>query len=609
MDEQAPESELYEAPFLSIPMTVTRDTTAADVDLVNVAAQIPASVADTRGVDYFFSVSDGTTTSWWPGTSYGDGYQPVAGVRVGFHHTRVVDPPHLVHAPVLSAPALQDLTISTQVTCATEACDVDLVYTSELSAGPQSYRTRRLARTASTPLANGLRLETHTVTVPAAEVTTRGLAYALLAHDGYTSDAVPGTTYWGAYVPLEGGPIGGVEAGLDGNAPFVNVAETGAIAMLPVRVLEPPHPVIAPFVPLADTALSITVASNCATDSCVATIRWRQTGRRWNEATMAGSGDMAMQFTATIPAHDLAPGGLDLRVDVDDGFVTSSTGIIPVLVEPLVVPAVMVPAADTTVHTEQGCAPEDNSSCTTATFGSDPDLLVRRDVTLVSNALVRFDLSDLPGGAQVTRASLTVPGAGGTGVQVAPAATAWDEATASFETLPPFASAPVSESSVVLPASGQRLEGLVDPLDVTDNVEVSGVGASVSASSTTLGVFTELAPSTAVFDLTTVAQAWVDDPTANFGVVLVPPSLDNMAVTVDSREGASPPVLDLSYALPLERPTATVVSPAGGARVFADMPAVVEVDGGTLGLLGPVSLYLDDELVGTDAAAPYEFHR
>ena len=38
---------------------------------------VPGTVADTRGIDYFFSISDGATTSWWPGTSSVDGYVPV----------------------------------------------------------------------------------------------------------------------------------------------------------------------------------------------------------------------------------------------------------------------------------------------------------------------------------------------------------------------------------------------------------------------------------------------------------------------------------------------------------------------------------------------------
>lgn len=607
-DEEAAEFELYEAPFLSASMTVTRDAGAADIDAITVRGEIPASVADTRGVDYFFSVSDGTTTSWWPGTSHGGGYAPTEGVRVGFHHTRVVDPPHLVHTPVGATAALEDLTVTTVLTCSTESCEVLMIYTTEPGLGPDSYQLQPLERTTTTDLGAGVRRESYATTISGDEITTRGFAYALVADDGYTGDALPGTTYWGAYAPTGGDPVGGVEAGVDGNQPFVNAAQTGSIAMLPVRVLEPPHPVVAPFAPVADSPMSVSAVSNCATDYCVATLYWRQVGRRWNQQAMAASGDVAVQYGATIPAHDMAPGGLDLRIDVDDGYVVTSTGVIPVPVEPIVIPAVKVPVADTTIHTEQACSPADNAGCTDAVFGEEPTLVVRREGTLVSNALIRYDLSDLPDGAVITRASLTVPGVSGGGVTVAALGEAWDEASTSFSGGPAPYGAPVSEDATLAPAFTQRIEGLAGSSSgASGNVE-SDSGVSVTVNSTSLALLDEVPATAAIFDLTQNAQTWVDTPEVNFGVALLPPPLDNATFTFDSREGASPPVLDLSYTLPAQRTYLTMSDPAAGQGVFGELAVTVDAHTGLVGLAGTVSLYLDDELIATDATQPYEFN-
>jgi len=47
-------------------------------DLETWKGDVPARIVDTRGVDYIFSVSDGKTTTWMPGTAY-QGYLPQDG--------------------------------------------------------------------------------------------------------------------------------------------------------------------------------------------------------------------------------------------------------------------------------------------------------------------------------------------------------------------------------------------------------------------------------------------------------------------------------------------------------------------------------------------------
>src|SRR6185436_12188243 len=74
------------AAFTTVPMAVTPGIGAQGTVVAAIHGEIPASAADTRGVDYFFSISDGATTTWWPGTSSVDGYVPLPGVRVGYEH-------------------------------------------------------------------------------------------------------------------------------------------------------------------------------------------------------------------------------------------------------------------------------------------------------------------------------------------------------------------------------------------------------------------------------------------------------------------------------------------------------------------------------------------
>ena len=339
------------APFNTAPMTVTVLSTAEDNRVIKVDGTIPGSYADTRGVDYFFSITDGTTTSWYPGTSQVDGYQPVDGTRVGYQHTRVLEPPHIFPAYVPATPALQDLTVEAAVTCATEHCDVTLHSTSKLDdellvATDAIFKTRTMTDTGVVTTTPAGRANIYRATIPAAEVTTRGVAYFIQARDGYTKAFSPGTFYAGAYVITDGTRFGcaAVNAGPaptgtgDGQLTIDLAGKVSGCATQlgahVVRVLEPPHTVHVPVVAAdAGQALPINAASNCSTPVCTATLHWRVGSGDWKTAVMSttrtGVGVLGVntvdQHTYTIPALDVTPEGLQYWISVADGYVTDST--------------------------------------------------------------------------------------------------------------------------------------------------------------------------------------------------------------------------------------------------------------------------------------------
>lgn len=236
----------------------------------------------------------------------------MAGTRVGYHHVRVLDPPHVNHVPVGAVPALQDLVIDASVTCATEHCDVTLRYQKNLWATteyPYAIPMTQVGPATSTPL--GM-LATYRATIPAADVTTTQLAYYIEAFDGYTRGLAPGTSYVGAYVPTD----------------------STRVQSFPVHVLEPAHVVhVPPGVATAGSDLTLTATSNCATPTCTATLHWRITGQLiWNDVPMASTrtsgglfGNDAMSYSAVIPAASVTTAGLEHWIEVEDGYVTERT--------------------------------------------------------------------------------------------------------------------------------------------------------------------------------------------------------------------------------------------------------------------------------------------
>lgn len=342
----------FAAPFDSAPMAVTPAGQAGGVTLASLAGQIPASYADTRGVDYFFSITDGATTTWWPGTSHIDGYVPVAGTQVGYHHTRITDPPHFAHTPKATAPALTDLVVETDLTCAA-SCQVTLAYATTPLAGTFSEVAMSLVGTPTATPA-GL-LGRYRGVIPAAKVTTAGLAYWMRASDGHTTAYQPGTSYWGAYVP-----VGGLR--------------TGAHV---VRVLEPPHLVHAP-VATAYHAKPITIEarSNCA-GTCTATLHWRTSGHAWRSAVMANEDGGATSpigklrlYLGDVPAADATTEGVDYWIEVGDGYAGDQTPTyhVTVLAPTAVLHAPVVAALPNVPLAIEAAVPCSTATCTVELF-------------------------------------------------------------------------------------------------------------------------------------------------------------------------------------------------------------------------------------------------
>lgn len=298
---------LSNAAFATTPMTVTVTASSGSGDAVTLHGVIPAANATTQGVDYFFSITDGATTAWWPGTSDVDGYVPVAGVRVLYQHVRVLDPPHIVHAPQPTTKHGQPTPVTATVTCAPASCPVTLYYRVVGAPAFSSTPMTQVGAATSTPLG---RQASFTGTVPGSSVNTRGLEYYIGAADGFTHAYWPGTSYWGAYATLDG----------------------ARVATHVVRVLEPPHLVHAP-IPTGYYAapIVVTAQSNCATGTCVATLQWRTTGQEWHDVVMASTrgpqtdiGEL-WTYTATIPGTYATTQGIDYRMSVTDSYVTDGT--------------------------------------------------------------------------------------------------------------------------------------------------------------------------------------------------------------------------------------------------------------------------------------------
>ena len=314
--------------FTTSPLTVVAGLAAGTVTLTGT---IPATATDTRGVDYFLSVTDTHTTSYYPGTSQVDGYAAVPGTQVGYVHVHVVEPVHLLPQPVPTAAALQALTVTTQLTCANAACTANLVYSSDPSNPSAQLSTVGMTRTSSvtTPTA-GVRLETWSATIPAAAVTTRGVGYYLTASDGYTNAAAPGTSYLGDYVALDGAPITVPSATV--NLPtLIPGVSSGNVVLFPVHVVEPPHLVHVPTATATvGTPVPLTARSNCSSPTCTGTLQYRPTGSlTWTSVIMNAVSPTKTQplwtYTATIPGTAWSNGGVDYLISATDGYATDMT--------------------------------------------------------------------------------------------------------------------------------------------------------------------------------------------------------------------------------------------------------------------------------------------
>lgn len=329
-----------ESDFSSAAMAVERVPSgeAGGQNIVSLQGTIPSSATDTRGVDYFFSLSDGVTTTWWPGTSAVDGYVPVPGTRVGYQHVRVLEPPHIVPTTPPVGHAEEPFRVTIQATCATEACQAVLYYAPrEMSAavGGHTIEFDQLSMTATgaTTASPVGELREYEATVPGPEVHTSGLLWFVRVNDGYTNAYAPGTSYNGAYVPVDGAllppagnPTGGYGVDVSGGG------GPGTFAF-PVRVLEPPHTAHVPAAAIA-TGLDhpITASANCSYDRCIGRLHWLSAAGRWEHSIMDGhraaatpTGIDLWEFSDEIPAEDTNQGQVSYYLTVSDRHVLDTT--------------------------------------------------------------------------------------------------------------------------------------------------------------------------------------------------------------------------------------------------------------------------------------------
>lgn len=331
------DSALTDHDFTDTAMTLTKVPGVLGSDVITVTGTIPASFADTRGMDYFFRIDDGSTTTWYPGSGQVQGYVSVPGTRVAYQHVRVLEPPHIIANPVLATKALQPYPITSTMTCVTANCSMTLHWRNDLAPGETDPGWHSVPMTKTgvptvTPLGTQY---TYTYAIPAEKVTTRGLAYYLEGYDGHVHDFAPGTSYWGAYLPMDGTHLDASTP--EGGSPLV-------IGSFIVRVLEPPHLVhTPPGVVEKGQPLALTATSNCSSSSCPATLTWTDNDGKEQKVVMTATrnvdgasinpavpGDV-WTYTASISGDDTRV-PVNYTISVTDGYTSDSTPALQALV-------------------------------------------------------------------------------------------------------------------------------------------------------------------------------------------------------------------------------------------------------------------------------------
>ncbi|MGH2829396.1 MAG: hypothetical protein ACRDJM_02825 [Actinomycetota bacterium] len=283
---------------------------------------LPASVADTRGVDYVIKVTDGPSSSYSPGTPATLGQ--ANGLRIGSHHVFVTAPVNVVHVPVAEAAYRTSIPLRVDATCATD-CTATLFFrrTGLLQPSLVDFDDPppNPAESADVQwVAIGMRLDgvnpslqqygaaiaTFSAEIPSSYVDTRGVDYTIKVSDGRTRAYWPGTPYNGYVTPIDG-------------------ARTG---WQHVYVL---NPVLAAHAQTAYTTthgatLLLQMQSVCWTESCFGAVEYHSFGgpiRRRSMTKVAetqGSGFRLITWSVTIPGIDVAAPTFSYRFQASDGF-------------------------------------------------------------------------------------------------------------------------------------------------------------------------------------------------------------------------------------------------------------------------------------------------
>ena len=313
--------------YASVPMTMTPLTASSGQFVFTARATIPASATDTRGVDYVFSITDGSSVSWFPGVNAGGGASvgPVTVTAEGAQvpqHIQVREPVRVAHTPVLVGYFKEPFPVAVQAACATGTCSASLSYrtstglntasgiVSNVTDGLDGAGFATVAMTSRVVQdlgADGAVLE-FTATIPAEIVDTNGVDYFVQATDGFTNAFFPGTSYVGSQAPVDGTRSGWVHVEVFSRPQLVHVPPGYYV---PGRALQ-----LAATVTSATGFPQVTLFYREGGDGGFAALPMtvRETPVRRPEGTV---------YTATggIPGFYTAQGGLMIYgFTVDDGY-------------------------------------------------------------------------------------------------------------------------------------------------------------------------------------------------------------------------------------------------------------------------------------------------
>ncbi len=338
--------------FASVPMTVSRRL-VGPLDAIEARGTIPASAATTRGVDYFFSVTDGSRTAWWPGTSSVDGYVSIDGTRVGYGHIRVLEPPHILpQASPSTAPSLP-YRVRATVSCVTQQCSADLFYAPGAPARSGSYQRVPMQPIAQRPSIDLLgRVTVYEAFVPPDDVTTAGLSWFIRGSDGHLSTFSPGTPYLGGPLPIGDERPGAItsspiqlnlrpDTSLPGGSPQPQPAvDTGIDLAWMTDVRSAPE--VLPIDPRSALKLGEDVPVDtfvvCGAGSCNAELSYTTGDGTWTSVPMqevpldlsaappeVRSATGLEQFSVVIPKEDVGRSDVAYRIVVTDGYVSTTS--------------------------------------------------------------------------------------------------------------------------------------------------------------------------------------------------------------------------------------------------------------------------------------------
>lgn len=188
--------------------------------------------------------------------------------------------------------------------------------------------------------------------------------------------------------------------------------------------------------------------------------------------------------------------------------------------------------------------------------------------TSFRRALIRFNLSSIPAGSQVTSATVRLRGTNGGSntVSLHKLSADWGEGTSTGS----GQGGPASAGDATWT---QRFFGMANAMWTTpggDFIATSSASQSVSS-----GTTSSFSSSMLIADI----QSWIDDQTTNFGWILIgEEAVSGSAVGVSSREGSTAPELSITYTPPSPKVRINEVDPTNqwvelynGSSVPADI--------------------------------------